>query len=81
MVMKSGTNAFHGSGWYFLQRPGIDARDFFNPKYLIDGTFEPKPDSHRDQGDFLLAARSKRIAPSFLSTSRRSGVPARRVAS
>jgi hypothetical protein len=54
MVMKSGTNSFHGSGWYFIQRPGIDARDFFNPKYLIDGTFEPKPDSHRDQGGFSL---------------------------
>jgi hypothetical protein len=54
MVMKSGTDKFHGSGWYFLQRPGIDARDFFNPKYLIDGTFEPKPDSKRDQGGFSL---------------------------
>jgi hypothetical protein len=31
MVLKSGTNAFHGSGWYFLQRAGTDARDFFNP--------------------------------------------------
>ncbi len=29
MAMKSGTNAFHGSGWYFLQRPQMDARDFF----------------------------------------------------
>jgi hypothetical protein len=54
MAMKSGTDKFHGSGWYFLQRPGIDARDFFNPKYLIDGTFEPKPDSKRDQGGFSL---------------------------
>jgi len=60
MVMKSGTNAFHGSGWYFLQRPGIDARDFFNPKYLIDGTFEPKPDSHRDQGGFSLGGPIKK---------------------
>ncbi len=32
MVMKSGTDHFHGSGWYFLQRPGMDARDFFNPR-------------------------------------------------
>ncbi len=32
MVMKSGTDAFHGSGWYFLQRAGLDARDFFNPE-------------------------------------------------
>jgi len=48
MVMKSGTDQFHGSGWYFLQRPGIDARDFFNPEP------NPKPDSRRDQGGFSL---------------------------
>ncbi len=48
MVLKSGTNAFHGTGWYFLQRPGIDARDFFNPAP------NPKPDSKRDQGGFSL---------------------------
>src|SRR5208282_3439016 len=48
MVMKSGTDAFHGSGWYFLQRPGIDARDFLNPAP------NPKPDSKRDQGGFSL---------------------------
>jgi hypothetical protein len=55
MVLKSGTNAFHGSGWYFLQRPQMDARDFFNPKY-IPGTsiFNPKPDSRRDQGGFSI---------------------------
>jgi len=48
MVLKSGTNAFHGSGWYFMQRAGTDARDFFNP--------EPgqKPDHARDQGGFAL---------------------------
>jgi hypothetical protein len=48
MVMKSGTDVFHGSGWYFLQRPGVDARDFFNPAP------NPKPDSKRDQGGFSL---------------------------
>jgi hypothetical protein len=48
MVLKSGTNAFHGTGWYFLQRPGIDARDFFNPEP------NPKPDSRRDQGGISL---------------------------
>src|SRR5579864_575009 len=35
MAMKSGTNRFHGSGWYFLQRPQMDARDFFNPKFVL----------------------------------------------
>ncbi len=48
MVMKSGTNAFHGTGWYFLQRPQMDARDFFNPEP------NPKPDSKRDQGGFSI---------------------------
>ncbi|HZW91550.1 MAG TPA: carboxypeptidase regulatory-like domain-containing protein [Candidatus Eremiobacteraceae bacterium] len=48
MVLKSGTNAFHGSGWYFLQRPQMDARDFFNPEP------NPKPDSRRDQGGFSI---------------------------
>jgi hypothetical protein len=54
MVMKSGTNAFHGTGWYFLQRPGIDARDFFNPAP------NPKPDSKRDQGGFSLGGPIKK---------------------
>ena len=55
MVLKGGTNAFHGTGWYFLQRPQMDARDFFNPKYpLGDSIPNPKPDSKRDQGGFSL---------------------------
>src|SRR5580693_102808 len=81
MVMKSGTNSFHGSGWYFLQRPGIDARDFFNPKYLMDGTFEPKPDSHRDQGGFSLGGPIRKNKTFFFvdfekvrSTSAQSGL-------
>jgi len=48
MVLKSGTNAFHGSGWYFLQRSQLDARDFFNPAP------NPKPDSKRDQAGFSI---------------------------
>src|SRR5580658_10081068 len=48
MVLKSGTNEFHGSGWWFGQRSGTDARDFFNP--------EPgqKPNHERDQYGFAL---------------------------
>jgi hypothetical protein len=62
MVMKSGTNAFHGSGWYFLQRPGWDARDFFNPKYIQGSTVpNPKPDGpKRDQGGFSLGGPIKK---------------------
>jgi len=49
MVMKSGTDKFHGSGWYFLRRSQLDARDFFNP-----ASVGPKPDTKRDQGGFTL---------------------------
>ena len=55
MVMKSGTDAFHGTGWYFLQRSQLDARDFFNPEFTSGSTVpNPKPDSKRDQGGFSL---------------------------
>ncbi len=62
MVMKSGTNAFHGSGWYFMQRPGWDARDFFNPKYFPGNPVpNPKPDGpKRDQGGFSLGGPIKK---------------------
>ena len=50
MVMKSGTDRFHGSGWYFLQRAQLNARDFFNPCRRPTH----KPDSKRDQGGFSL---------------------------
>src|SRR4029079_6941759 len=46
MVMRQGTNAFHGSGWWFGQRAALDARDYFN-------TGE-KPDHVRDQYGFSL---------------------------
>ncbi|MGA8430265.1 MAG: TonB-dependent receptor [Candidatus Sulfotelmatobacter sp.] len=52
MVLKSGTNQFHGSGWYFLQRAGTDARDFFNPG--------PKPAHERDQYGFALGGPIKK---------------------
>jgi hypothetical protein len=30
LVLKSGTNHFHGSGWWFGQRSGLNANDFFS---------------------------------------------------
>jgi hypothetical protein len=62
MIMKSGTNAFHGSGWYFMQRPGWDARDFFNPKYIPGNPVpNPKPGGpKRDQGGFSLGGPIKK---------------------
>ena len=46
MVMKEGTNAFHGSGWWYFQRSATDARDYFN--------IGPRPDHLRDQYGFSL---------------------------
>jgi Carboxypeptidase regulatory-like domain/TonB dependent receptor len=54
MVLKSGTNNFHGSGWWFGQRSGSDARDFFNPEP------GPKPDHERDQYGMSLGGPIKR---------------------
>jgi hypothetical protein len=44
MVLKEGTNDFHGSGWWFGQRSALDANDWFNN---ADGI--PRPDHVRDQ--------------------------------
>lgn len=49
MALKSGTNNYHGSAWWFGQRSGTDARDFFNPASL-----GPKPGHTRDQYGFSL---------------------------
>ncbi len=46
MVLKQGTNKFHGSGWWYGQRSAFDARDYFNSG--------PKPDHLRDQYGFSL---------------------------
>jgi len=46
MVMKQGTNKFHGSGWWYGQRSATDARDYFNSG--------PRPDHLRDQYGFAV---------------------------
>lgn len=45
-VMKSGTNDFHGSGWWYGQRANFDARDFFNTG--------PVPGHQEDQFGFTV---------------------------
>ena len=52
MVLKQGSNAFHGSGWWYGQRSTFDARDFFNPG--------EKPDHIRDQYGFALGGPVKK---------------------
>jgi hypothetical protein len=44
IITKSGTNQFHGSGWYFFRRPALDANDFFSNR-----GGEPKGDYAHDQ--------------------------------
>src|SRR5215831_15816753 len=46
MVLKQGTNNFHGNGWWYEQRSNFDARDYFNTG--------DKPDHVRDQYGFSL---------------------------
>src|SRR5438552_7884680 len=46
MVLKEGSNEFHGSGWWYGQRSAFDSRDYFNSG--------PKPDHLRDQYGFAV---------------------------
>src|SRR5436305_456035 len=59
MVLKQGTNNFHGSGWWYGQRSNFDARDFFN-------TGE-KPDRVRDQYGFALGGPLKKNKTFFFA--------------
>jgi Carboxypeptidase regulatory-like domain/TonB dependent receptor len=49
LVLKQGSNQFHGSGWWFGQRSALDANDFFNNAGGV-----AKPDHVRDQYGFSL---------------------------
>ncbi len=51
MVLKQGSNKFHGSGWWYGQRSATDARDYFNSG--------PRPDHVRDQYGFALGGPIK----------------------
>ena len=55
MVLKSGTNNFHGSGWWYLQRSALDANNFF-----LNAVDQPKPDHVRDQYGFSLGGPIKK---------------------
>jgi hypothetical protein len=46
IVLKQGTNQFHGSGWWYGQRSKFDSRDYFNTG--------DKPDHLRDQYGFAI---------------------------
>ncbi|HEX7422428.1 MAG TPA: TonB-dependent receptor [Terriglobales bacterium] len=57
MVLKQGSNAFHGSGWWYGQRATFDARDYFNSG--------EKPDHLRDQYGFSLGGPLKKSKTFF----------------
>ena len=49
IVLKSGTNNFHGSGWWYLQRAVLDANNWF-----LNAQGQARPDHVRDQYGFSL---------------------------
>jgi Carboxypeptidase regulatory-like domain len=57
MVLKQGSNVFHGSGWWYGQRGAFDARDYFNSG--------EKPDHLRDQYGFSLGGPLKKSKTFF----------------
>lgn len=61
MALKSGTNNYHGSGWWFGQRAGTDARDFFNPAP------NEKPKHARDQYGFSVGGPIKKNKTFFFA--------------
>ena len=49
VLLKSGTNNFHGSGWWFGRRTALNANDFFSNRAGV-----PRGDSTRDQYGFSV---------------------------
>jgi hypothetical protein len=49
MALKSGTNNYHGTAWWFGQRTWLDANDFFSNQAGL-----PRPEHKRDQYGFSL---------------------------
>ncbi len=49
VLMKSGANQFHGSGWWYGRRTALNANDFFSNRFGV-----PRADSTRDQYGFSL---------------------------
>ncbi len=55
MVLKSGTNKFHGSAWWYLQRAVLDANNWF-----LNAQGQARPDHLRDQYGFSLGGPIKK---------------------
>ena len=61
VLMKQGGNQFHGSGWWFGQRSGMDANDFFSNAAGL-----ARPTHKHDQYGGLLTGPIKREKTFFL---------------
>lgn len=55
LVLKEGSNHFHGSGWWFGQRSALDANEFF-----LNAAGIPKANHLRDQYGFSLGGPIKK---------------------
>ena len=62
IVTKSGTNDWHGSGYYFFRRPAFDANDFFSNR-----AGEDKADYARDQYGASLGGPIKKHKTFFFA--------------
>ena len=61
VLMKQGGNQFHGSGWWFGQRSGLDANDFFSNSADL-----PRPSHRHDQYGFMVNGPVKKDKTFFL---------------
>ncbi|MCI0660469.1 MAG: carboxypeptidase regulatory-like domain-containing protein [Acidobacteria bacterium] len=55
IVTKSGGNAFHGTGYYYLQNEALNANDYFFNRDTID-----RPKARRNEGGFTIGGPIKK---------------------
>src|SRR5579862_9163564 len=61
VLMKQGGNQFHGSGWWFGQRSGLDSNDFFSNSAGL-----ARPDHRHDQYGFMVNGPIRKQKTFFL---------------
>ncbi len=61
VLVKQGGNRFHGSGWWFGQRSGLDSNDFFSNAAGL-----PRPNHKHDDYGFMVNGPIKKEKTFFL---------------
>lgn len=61
VLMRQGGNQFHGSGWWFGQRSGLDANDFFSNAAGL-----PRPNHKHDDYGFMVSGPIRKEKAFFL---------------